>query len=137
MVSTTKNCELCISIRNHQLSLKVYLGIENTENADNQIGKKKSLTIFSLNCTMICRQCWCRLHSKVINQIAIICFKPLIKLKGFYMYLIYSQLLCKYNLLNHKFPIRKIHFNFIEYSEMYKSTKGNSTIYSFISKINR
>lgn len=53
------------------------------------------------------------------------------------MYLIYSQLLRKYNLLNHKFPIRKIHFNFIEYSEMYKSTKGNSTIYSFISKINR
>lgn len=53
------------------------------------------------------------------------------------MYLIYSQLLCKYNLLNHKFPIRKIHFNFIEYSEMYKYTKGNSTIYSFISKINR
>lgn len=53
------------------------------------------------------------------------------------MYLIYSQLLCKYNLLNHKFPIKKIHFNFIEYSEMYKSTKGNSTIYSFISKINR
>lgn len=40
LVSTTKNCELCISIRNHQLSLKVYLGIENTENADNKIGKK-------------------------------------------------------------------------------------------------
>lgn len=53
------------------------------------------------------------------------------------MYLIHSQLLCKCNLLNHKFPMRKIHFNFIEYIEMYKSTKCNSTIYGFVSKINR
>lgn len=51
------------------------------------------------------------------------------------MYLIYSQLLCKCNLLNHKFPWRKN--TFIKYNEMYKSTKCNSTIYGFVSKINR
>lgn len=38
LVSTKKNCELSILIRNHQLSLKLCLSIENTENANNKIG---------------------------------------------------------------------------------------------------
>lgn len=51
------------------------------------------------------------------------------------MYLIYSQLLCKCNLLNHKFPWRKN--TFIENNENYKSAKLNSNIYDFINIINK